>query len=150
MDTIAQILNRKPFIWDNYFANDGPRQCKFLRLKPLEGRTHNALQKSAGWAFNLMNQPSLSEILFAASTEVLQKGANPTESFHRVVKQLAGPQFQRVLETHGPALLELGLDHLGDDRKKDLFASLDGSRFSQEISDWLNGAYVVGAECLTD
>lgn len=150
LDAIAHILNRKPFIWDNYFANDGPRQCKFLRLKPLEGRAHNALQKSTGWAFNLMNQPSLSEILFAASTDVLRKGANPTEAFHRVAKQLAGPLFERVLETHGPALVELGLDHIGEDKKKDMFSLLDGSRFSQDISDWLNGAYVVGAECLTD
>jgi len=150
LDAIARILKRKPFIWDNYFANDGPRQCKFLKLKPLEGRTRNALQKSIGWAFNLMNQPSLSEILLAASIDVLWKGANPTDSFHRVATRLAGPQFELALKKHEQALVELGLDKIGEDGKKEIFASLDGGRFSQEISDWLNGKYVVGEECLTD
>lgn len=150
LDAIARILKRKPFIWDNYFANDGPRQCQFLKLKPFEGRTCNALQKSIGWAFNLMNQPSLSEILFATSIDVLREGTNPKESFHRMAARLAGSQFELVLENHGPALVELGLDKISEDQKKEVLASLDGSRFSQEISDWLNEKYVVGEECLTD
>lgn len=150
LGAIAQILKRKPFIWDNYFANDGPRQCKFLKLKPLEGRPCNTLHKSTGWAFNLMNQPGLSEIVFAASIDVLRKGMNPEESFHRVAARLTSPQFELMLKKHRAALVELGLEKISEDRKKEVFASLDGSRFSQEIFDWLNGKYAVGEECFTD
>ena len=34
----AEVLGRKPFLWDNYPVNDGPRMCKFLHLRPMTGR----------------------------------------------------------------------------------------------------------------
>ena len=34
----AGKLGRKPFLWDNYPVNDGPRMCKFLHLRAVTGR----------------------------------------------------------------------------------------------------------------
>ena len=150
LNEVARVLRRKPFIWDNYFANDGPKQCKFLKLKHLDGRTCNAFRHSNGWAFNLMNQPSLSEIVFASSVETLTGGVNAEGSFHRMAAKLAGDGLELLLRRDKTAFLEMGLDKIDEGKKKDIIQALSSDRFSQELFDWLNGKYVVGAECLTD
>lgn len=150
LNEVARVLRRKPFVWDNYFANDGPKQCKFLKLKHLDGRTHNAFQHSNGWAFNLMNQPSLSEIVFASSVEALVSGVNAEESFYRMAAKLAGDDLELLLRRDKRAFLEMGLDKIDEGKKKEIVSALSRSRFAQELLDWLNGKYVVGEECLTD
>lgn len=150
LDDVSRVLQRKPFVWDNYFANDGPKQCKFLKLRPLEGRTLVALHSAIGWAFNLMNQPCLSEIVFASAVQSLKGSEYSVDSFYRTAAQIAGPQFERLLKQEGTLLGEFGLDTIDPDKKKDLVAGLSESRFSQELSDWLDGKYGVGPECLTE
>ncbi len=150
LDDVSTILRRKPFVWDNYFANDGPKQCKFLKLRPLEGRTPEAFQRSAGWAFNLMNQPCCSELVFAAAVECLNGGERSLDSFYRVIARIAGPRFEFLLKHDGTLLMETGLDAIQPEKKRDLLTVLDNSRFSQELLDWLEGRYMVGQECLTD
>ncbi len=94
LKAVAGVLQRKPMIWDNYFANDGPKQCRFLKLKPLEGRSQDTLKSSSGWAFNLMNQPSLSEAVFASSVDVLQKVLFQANPFMMRPNDLRGQSLQ--------------------------------------------------------
>lgn len=150
LDTVAGVLRRKPIIWDNYFANDGPKQCKFLKLQPLEGRNQDALKNSAGWAFNLMNQSSLSEVVFASSVDVLHNDTVPNASFYDAAQRLAGKGFVTSLKAFGDTFVTLGLDGIDLDRKQQILSTLNESRFSKDIIDWLNGKYLVGDECLTD
>lgn len=146
LDAVALILKRKPFIWDNYFANDGPRQCKFLKLIPLEGRTSATMESAAGWIFNPMNQPALSELVFASACRSLQSG-DPA-AFPSTLEMLAGPRFRAMVEAESRDLNELGLDKT--DRKTEILRQLGPTRFDVDVRDWLEGKYVVGAECLTD
>lgn len=120
LDAVAGVLKRKPIIWDNYFANDGPKHCKFLKLKPLEGRNQNVLKHSSGWALNLMNQPHLSEIVFASSVDVLRKNAPPNKSFHDAAQRLAGEEFVHALRAFGNIFVTLGLDRLELDSKQQI------------------------------
>lgn len=150
LDHVATVLQRKPFVWDNYFANDGPKQCKFLKVRPLEGRSPEAFEYSAGWAFNLMNQPCLSEVVFASAVECLKGNGHSLDSFYRVVAHIAGPQFELLLKQDGALLMEAGFDAIQPDKKRDMLTTLGKNRFAQELSDWLDGKYVVGQECLTD
>lgn len=150
LDDVAKVLQRKPVVWDNYFANDGPKQCKFLKLRPLEGRTPEAFQRSAGWAFNLMNQPCCSELVFAAAVECLNGGERSLDSFYRVIARIAGPRLEFLLKQDGASLMEAGLDAIQPEKKRTMLTMLGESRFSQELSDWFDGKYVVGEECLTD
>ena len=150
LDDVSKVLQRKAFVWDNYFANDGPKQCKFLKLRPLEGRSPEAFKRAAGWAFNLMNQPCCSEIVFASAVEVLMGNERSVDSFYRAAAHIAGPQFEFLLKQDGTFLTEVGLDAIQLDKKKDILTALGKSRFSQELSDWFDGKYVVGQECLTD
>ena len=151
LEQVARILRRKPLIWDNYFANDGPKQCKFLRLKSLRGRDQQAYEASAGWAFNLMNQPGLSEILFAASAKVLLEGQQPTPAFEAAVREIAGPELATAILESEMLFDEVGIDKMDEGARSALRQKLEkGGRFGREAIDWLDGKYVVGAECLTD
>ncbi len=150
LDDVAKVLKRKPFIWDNCFANDGPKNCKFLKIKPLLGRSPSTLNSSSGWALNLMNQPNLSEILFASSTNVLRKNMLPDVALADAAASIAGQRFVALLDQHADDFLSVGLDKLTESAKANILAALEGSRFSLDIADWLDGKYVVGPECLTD
>lgn len=147
---VAKILKRKPIIWDNFFANDGPKQCKFLKLKPLEGRNQNALASSNGWAFNLMNQSGLSEVVFSASAKVLLQNASPRESLYESARLLGGDIFLNTLKKFEDEFLTVGFDKIEKDTKNTILNSLSDNRFSQDIKDWLESKYLVGDECLTD
>jgi len=150
LDEVAKIIRRKPFIWDNCFANDGPKNCKFLKLKPLAGRSPSTLNSSSGWALNLMNQPNLSEILFVSSTNVLRKNMNPEAALASAAKDLAGDQFASLMQKHTQSFLKDGRDKLASDVVAEIRSALDQSRFAQDVRDWLDGKYIVGPECLTD
>ena len=149
LDAVAGVLGRKPMIWDNYYANDGPKQCKFLKLKPLDGRSKAAFQRSAGWAFNLMNQPRVSEVLFASSVPVLRDGANPSDSFRQELRKAVGEHMD-LIERHRVTFVDVGLDGIDDKLKKEITSSLVAAGPLKEIADWINGKYLVGPECLTD
>lgn len=146
LEEVTVLLKRKPLIWDNYFANDGPKQCKFLKMKPFEGRDGAALQSSAGWAFNLMNQPRLSELLFASSVRTL-KGQNAVDSFQQEIAKAVDSE---ILTNYRANFVEVGLDGIDVQLKAIITESLKSKGHSQEIRDWLNGKYTVGDECLTD
>jgi hypothetical protein len=150
LEEVAQLLKRKPLIWENRYANDGPRQCKFLKLLPFDGRTSVAFDYSSGWAFNLMNQPALSELLFAASVGVLRGEGDPAQVFSRVVQELGGASIWRLFQERAATFHTAGLDQITDAERKEILQGLDGSLYSREIRDWLEGKYLVGPECLTD
>lgn len=151
LDDVAKILKRAPFVWDNVFANDGPRQCKFLRLKPLTGRPNEAFATSAGWALNLMNQPSLSELLFEASARVLIGGEDSLEAYRATITSAAGSSLANLVIEQRTLFNDIGLDKMEPHTQTDLRAKLKPTdRFEAEILAWLDGKYLVGPECLTD
>jgi hypothetical protein len=147
LQRVTAILKRKPFLWENYFANDGPRQCKFLKILPFDGRPQAAFESASGWAFNLMNQPLLSEMVFAASVQVLKNGASQADALENEMNRLKESGF---FKNHNKEFAENGLDSLSPEKRNDLKAQLTQSPLSNEIRDWLDGKYTVGPECLTD
>ena len=149
---VTKLLKRKPFIWENIFANDGPRNCKFLKLKYFSGRDKDFLKDCEGVAFNLMNQPHLSQILFEASWLVLNEGLSGEAAFKKALLSLGDSDVARFIQTHREALLNEGLDKFDEEKKSALLKELASSTHpvAWEIKDWLNGVYLVGAECLTD
>jgi hyaluronoglucosaminidase len=149
---VAETLRRKPFICDNFFANDGPRQCKFLKVKPLPGRSLDSLSSAAGWAFNPMNQSALSEVVVLAAQKGLEKGLAPPAALVDAVDELCKGRVAEILKD-GPAWgLDRSLDLLSETDKEKIREALAGSAdsTSQEILGWLRGDYTVGTECLTD
>ncbi len=152
MIEVNSILKRKPFIWENLFANDGPRNCKFLKVKAFSGRDESLSNVTEAWAFNMMNQPQLSKIVFLASKLVLDGTHSPDSGLDEAITRLCSPKFAASLKFHRLSFLEKGLDQMSEFEKqtwREEFAPyMDAS--AQEIVDWLDGKYLVGSECLTD
>lgn len=147
----AQMLKRKPFLWENLYANDGPKNCKFLKLRPFEGRSKESLRLVEGFGFNMLNQPELSKILFLSSKFVFD-GKDPAHALDLAVETLCSKDFGAFLKSHKDLFLNIGLDSIPEGDKEGLKNSL--KEFpdlpAREVSDWLNGVYLVGSECLTD
>jgi hyaluronoglucosaminidase len=149
---VRHLLKRKPFIWENIFANDGPKNCKFLKIKPFSGRDSSLDQETSAWAFNMMNQGYLSQITFLASVFVLKEGIDPEAALDRAIDELCSTEFAAFLRKRRAEFLDSGLDKLSDAVKGDYIRSLENltEPAAQEIVKWLKGEYVVGNECLTD
>ncbi len=149
---VDELFKRTPFLWENLFANDGPRNCKFLKLKPFSGRERGVLEDSDGWGFNMMNQPFLSHIVFLASVKVLRENQESTAAFAAAVDELCPAPVGQFIKAHASEFLEQGLDKILPSKKEQYLRELSTFKdpFSSEIKDWLLGKYLVGSECLTD
>lgn len=147
----TELLRRPPFLWENLYANDGPKNCKFLKLKYFSGRSPDALKLAEAYGFNMMNQSELSKIVYLSSLYV-SEGMFESEAFEKASRTLCSGEFADFLILNRLKFLDLGLDQLGSEEKKRLLESLQNFSDKQaaEIIDWLEGKYVVGTECLTD
>lgn len=149
---VGKLLRRKPYMWENLFANDGPRNCKFLKLVPFSGRESELAALTEAWGLNMMNQPYLSQITFLGAVNVLKRGMDAEEAFAQAIKAIVSPGFGAFLEMHRRDFREKGLEVITPEEKSVLLGNL--SEFpdpaAREVEAWLRGEYVVGAECLTD
>ncbi len=139
LKVVTETLRRAPLIWDNFFANDGPKQSQFLKLKPFEGRSNEAFAAARGWVLNPMNQPYLSQLVLAAANRVFRLKEDPIKAL----------QLPPLLDA--AVLMEIsqkGLDHLGESTRAQL-RQVEGP-VGDDLRDWLDGKYRVGPECLTD
>ena len=148
---IGKILRRKPFICDNIFANDGPNNCKFIKLKTPVSVSAAAKDLTSHWAFNPMNQSELSKIVLLAGKRALS-GLKTEEQHLAASIGIYTPRFGEWLLAHRSELLVQGLDKLTETKKQQM---LDDLRLfpdaaATELTEWLNGGYAVGMECLTD
>lgn len=152
IEGVEKLLKRKPFMWENLFANDGPKNCKFLKLRPFDGREEKLDDLTEAWGFNMMNQPELSKITFLASIKVLRDHISHELAFEESVDELCSEKLSSFIVQNRKVFLEKGLDALSTDEKeaflRELRPLIDPA--AREIEDWLNGVYIVGSECLTD
>lgn len=150
LQAVGERLGRPPFIWDNIFANDGPRQCKFLKLKALEGRTEKSFAASAGWCLNPMNQAALSRMVVASAFKVLTVGASDAHAvFSSVIEEKGGAEFLSWWNEFQNPFINLGLDKIDATILASQLPHLSNP-YIREIENFLHGHYAVGPECLTD
>lgn len=149
---VTATLRRKPFLWDNIFANDGPKNCLFLKLKEPKGRVLESARESSAWAFNPMNQCHLSKVVVLASLFSLNGKGSPAEAFEAALDALCSPGLARFVREHRTRFLTSGLTSFDSEEKRSLAneARSFGEPIGDEIARWLDGEYVVGSECLTD
>lgn len=148
----TEQLKRRPFIWENLFANDGPKNCKFLKLRPFAGRTKESFAYTEAFGFNMMNQPELSKLMYLSSSLVLKDGMNPMEAFRTSFERSCSKEFAEFMEKNHEMFLTKGLDNFSQDEKDLLSQELRTfkDKAASEILAWLHGEYNVGSECLTD
>jgi hyaluronoglucosaminidase len=146
------LLRRKPFIWDNLFANDGPKNCKFLKLKSFQGRSKETVSLTSGYGLNMMNQPNLSKITYLSSFLALSGKHDPARAWESARQALCSEAFSLFLDSHMDEFLHSGLDNILPSNKKTYIDELKSfsDEGAKEVIDWLSGNYNVGSECLTD
>lgn len=152
LEEVGRILRRKPFVCDNLFANDGPSNCKYLKLiTPIE-RSDDALSKASAWAFNPMNQAQLSKIVLAAAELAIKRRAEPSDALDQAMQKLCSPVLLGLLRANRAAFASEGLDRIPDESRKALASTLRKMTdpAAPEIAEWLEGGYSVGEDCLTD
>ena len=146
---VAESLGRKPFLWDNYPVNDGPRMSQHLHLRGFTGRPAAIGSRIAGHGINVALQPLLTRIPALTLAESYAEGDayEYGVAFARAAADVLGkPLAERV----GRDLLTLqdrGLDRLGERRAalRERYATFDHPA-AAEIVQWLDGHWDVTEE----
>jgi hypothetical protein len=146
---VGEQLKRKPFLWDNYPVNDGPRMSQFLHLRGFTGRPGANAVHICAHAVNPALQPVLSRIPALTLAESYAKGADYEygAAFLRAATKVLGNDLALKVQGDLLTLNDAGLDRLGE-RVAKLRARYDAFDHpgAREIVAWLDGAYRIGAD----
>lgn len=151
LDRVSEQMRRRPFLWDNYPVNDGPRMSQHLHLRAFTGRPAAIGPHISAHGINVASQPVLSRIpaLTLAESygagEAYEYGAAFARAAEAVLGPVLGAQVRRDLLT----LQDRGLDRLGEARAtlRARYQAFDhpGAR---EIVNWLDGAWEISGEAV--
>ena len=146
---VSDQLRRKPFLWDNYPVNDGPRMSQYLYLRAFTGRPSSMGAHLSAHAVNPALQPVLSRIPSLTLAQSYEKGERYEygAAFLDAATQVLGREFALRVQADLLSLNDVGLDRLGE-RKEKLrarYAAFDHPG-AQEIVAWLDGTYRIGAD----
>jgi hyaluronoglucosaminidase len=151
LQEVTQLLRRKPFFFDNFFANDGPKNCKFLKLKDFKGRSDNFQNEVSSLVFNPMNQALFSQVMVLMALKVLTHQASPESAFEKALSETCSPALTHLILQDRDLFLNKGLDQITHEQKTKIISQLYlHEPLAYELQAWLLGEYNVGAECLTD
>jgi hypothetical protein len=144
VDRVADLLRRKPLLWDNYPVNDGKRMSQYLHLRAFTGRPATLASRIAGHAINPALQPVLSRIPALTLVESYVKGDAYEfgRAFANAAAQVAGDELAALIRRDISLLQDTGLDRLGSaaERLRSRYGAIDHPA-AREILAWLDGAY---------
>lgn len=147
---VADQMQRKPFLWDNYPVNDGPRMSQHLHLRAFTGRPASIGAHIAAHGVNTASQAVLSRIpaLSLAESYRLGDAYDYGGAFRRAARSVLGAELADSVERCLLLLDDTGRNALTDDqlaRLRARFSAFDhpGAR---EIVDWLDGVWTSGTE----
>jgi hypothetical protein len=144
LDRVADQIGRKPFLWDNYPVNDGPRMSQFLHVRGFTGRSAALADHVAGHGINVALQPTLTRIPALTLIESYQKGSGYAygASMRAAAIAVLGEELGDQLWRDVLQLQDVGLDRLGD-RASELRArySAHDHPGAREVLAWLDGGY---------
>lgn len=150
LDRVAELIRRKPFLWDNYPVNDGPRMSQHLHLRAFTGRPASIAGHVAAHGINVALQPTLSLIsavtlaMSYAQGDAYRYGA----AFRAAADPLLGEALAARVEADMLSLDDAGLGGMSPERRaalRDRYAAFDHEA-AREIVDWLDGAYAITGE----
>lgn len=147
---VADQMRRKPFLWDNYPVNDGPRMSRHLHLRAFTGRPATIGPHVAAHGINTASQAVLSRIPALTLAESYAQGEayQYLAAFRRAAGAVLGTELADGVERTLLLLEDAGLDGITDEQKSRLtarFAAFDHPA-AREIVAWLDGAFAIGSE----
>lgn len=153
---VAALLQRKPFLWDNYPVNDGAIKSGHLHLRAFGEDRAQLAGYVAGHAANPMNQPWLSRIPLATLPHAYREGPSysASQAFAQACSQVCGKDGVEYLLKDIPLLQDLGLKEFSGEQSRYLLTRYQPlaaqAPWAREICDWLSGGYAFDPACLTD
>ena len=150
LSEVCDVLQRKPFLWDNYPVNDGPRMSPYLHVRAFTGRPAAIGDYVSAHAINPALQPILTRIpaISLAESYRLGEAYRYGAAFGAAARTVLGDELGALLERHLGLLNDTGLDHLEADvagRLRARYAEIDHPG-AKEIVGWLDGAWRITAE----
>ncbi|HEX8360996.1 MAG TPA: beta-N-acetylglucosaminidase domain-containing protein [Longimicrobium sp.] len=149
LDRVAGQLRRKPFLWDNYPVNDGPRMGQYLHLRAFTGRPASLAGSVAAHGINPALQPTLSLIPAITLPECYRRGDDYAygEAFRTAAMAVLGAALGTKVWEDVLVLQNVGLDRLGE-KEAMLRERYEGEDHpgAREIIAWLDGAYRITDE----
>lgn len=145
---VAARLGRKPWLWDNWPVNDGPRMSGHLHLRGFTGRSADNARWLAGHAINPALQPLLGCIPALTLPMVYaDRDYRYMDAFRTAARIVAGEPLAAMLEADLLTFENGGLSRLGTrhDALRARYAAIDHP-VAGEVVRWLNGGYAVSAE----
>jgi hypothetical protein len=147
---VAEQLGRKPFLWDNYPVNDGPRMSQFLHLRAFTGRPAGIADHIAGHAVNPALQPVLTRIPALTLSESYKKADayDHGAAFVRAAEAVCGAELATALLQDLSRFQDTGLDRLEPATREKLRARYAGFDHpaAREIVVFLDGKYIFTGE----
>ncbi len=147
---VAGQMRRKPFLWDNYPVNDGPRMSRHLHLRAFTGRPAAMGAEIAAHGVNPASQAVLSRIPAMTLAESYASGAayEYLGAFRRAAHEVLGDDLAEAVERTLLLLEDAGLDGITAEQKIRLHArfSAHDHPAAREIVAWLDGAFDIGAD----
>ena len=149
---VADRLRRRPFLWDNYPVNDGPRMSRHLHLRAFTGRPAAIGPQLAAHGINLASQPVLSRIPAITLAASYRDGDDYRygAAFEEAAATVLGPELARRVQCDLIGLQDRGLHGLGERKAalRERYARFDHPA-AAEIVAWFDGAYEPDEEVLT-
>lgn len=152
LQMVAENIGRKPFIWDNYIANDGKARTNHVYLDVARGSWELAPGLVAGLAVNPMNEHYLSRIALCGYQRLINKSMDRAKVLESSIRQLCDQPFADRLLADADLLQNKGLTHLEPETRERLlewYAAQDANPFAADIAAFLRGEYVFDPQCLT-
>jgi hypothetical protein len=143
-------MRRKPFLWDNYPVNDGPRMSRHLHLRAFTGRPGAIGPHIAAHGVNTASQAVLSRIPALTLAESYAQGDRYQylAAFRRAAEAVLGADLADGVERTLLLLEDAGLEGITAEQKDRLtarFSAFDHPA-AREILAWLDGVFAIGAE----
>ena len=147
---VAEQMRRKPFLWDNYPVNDGPRMSRHLHLRAFTGRPAAMGAEISAHGINTASQAVLSRIPALTLAESYRDGDRYEylAAFRRAAREVLGADLADAVERTLLLLEDAGLDVITPEqmeRLKARFGAFDHPA-AREVLAWLEGAFAIGAE----
>lgn len=147
---VAEQMRRKPFLWDNYPVNDGPRMSPHLHLRAFTGRPAAMGAEISAHGINTASQAVLSQIPALTLAESYREGSRYEYlgAFRRAARTVLGPDLADGVERTLLLLEDAGLKGITPEQHERLrarFAAFDHPA-AREIVAWLDGHFDMGAE----
>lgn len=147
LERVAEQIGRRPFLWDNYPVNDGPRMSQHLHLRSFTGRPASIGRHLSAHGINVASQPFLTRIPALSLVECYSFNENYQylAAFERALRVALGDELAAQVQRDLLRLEDRGRE--GSAGLRDTYAAFDHPA-AREIVAWLDGHWEISGEAV--